>query len=355
MGFYKIILLVGIIQGLFLSSGLLVKTYGKKQVNYFFMGLIFVITVALCMRYAYDTFYHLLYPWVWYLSDGIAYIIGPLWYLTVQKSTQKNMKITRSDWAFFSPFLFYIGLLGFVGTLSHAELGEFYQSPYGLLPFYGFCLTVLWINGAFLWKAHVLLRKLPPSQFPAFLRYAQYAFTAILGIWLATFLASIFLANPGSVNLSAYNIAFLSFAFLTFGMAFLALVRPTSFYFLTQVYDSSEAFLLQEIAERIEKHLKAEQSFTKPGYGLADLSGEIGSNPVLTSKAINRILHTNFNDLVNQYRVHHFILLAKAESQKRFTLWALAQQVGFGNKVTFYKAFKKEMGTTPKAYLQQRG
>ena len=83
-----------------------------------------------------------------------------------------------------------------------------------------------------------------------------------------------------------------------------------------------------------------------------DLSNSINSNTVLTSRAINQILESNFNELVNAYRIKHFTSIAKADRNRHFTLWAIAQESGFGNKATFYSAFKKVTGSTPKRYLR---
>ncbi|MEL6142865.1 MAG: helix-turn-helix domain-containing protein, partial [Bacteroidota bacterium] len=109
--------------------------------------------------------------------------------------------------------------------------------------------------------------------------------------------------------------------------------------------------LLVQIAESAQIYLHEKQPFLKPGYTLQELSEDIQSSPVLTSKAINRVLKTNFNELMNEQRVKHFIRLARLERSEHLTLWGIAQEAGFGNKVTFYKAFKKQMGTTPKVYL----
>jgi len=97
--------------------------------------------------------------------------------------------------------------------------------------------------------------------------------------------------------------------------------------------------------------IQEKEPFLKSNFSLNELSTEIQSNPVLTSKAINRVLKSTYNDLMNEYRIKYFLRLAREERMKNLTHWAIAQEAGFGNKVSFYKAFKKMMGTTPKVYL----
>jgi YesN/AraC family two-component response regulator len=68
---------------------------------------------------------------------------------------------------------------------------------------------------------------------------------------------------------------------------------------------------------------------------------------------MNNHIGMNFNEYINGLRVKY--LLSQFEVNKdweRFTLEALGEQVGFSNRFSFLKAFKKETGDTPSAYLQ---
>ncbi len=67
---------------------------------------------------------------------------------------------------------------------------------------------------------------------------------------------------------------------------------------------------------------------------------------------INSALSTTFNDLINQYRVRAFKDLVSKPENGKYSLLGLAQEVGFSSKASFYRAFKKEMGTTPSQYLK---
>ena len=351
MDFFKLILLVGVVQGVFLSLGLVVKTYGKPQRNNYFLILIFLIALALLSKLLYTPAAYQQMPQLWYLADTVAYLIGPLWYFTILKSIQPKLQLYRLDWFLLAPILYHLCFVAYLCTQPAAYVLAMERTPAILYVFYFFCVTVLVVNGGYLWRAKGLLERYRDAQFPDLLLKGQYAFLAILGVWLATFILSFLWAPAGSVNLAAYNYAFVSLALLSFAMAFLALVRPASFYFLTQTYNSSETFLLQETAEVIEQFMREQQPYLQAGYTLQQLSEGIGVNQVLTSKAINRILQTNFNELINQYRVQHFIQVARQNRFPNLTLWGIAQEVGFGNKVTFYRAFKKQTGSTPKSYL----
>lgn len=353
MDLLNIIYLAGLIQGFSLSLALLVKTAGKKQQNLFFIALIFIISLALLAKFLFDRERYMAFPHFWFFVDLTAFTIGPLWYFTIAKSIQPKVKLNWQEAGFLSPILYHIAFLIYLLSLSRADLLGSSREPWFVWNFYAFCLAVLIVNTAFLLKSRQLLKKHRDARFPPLLVRGQFLFLGILGAWLASFLLSFAFSNGYQINLNAYHFAFISLSFLAFGMAFLALVRPASFYFLTQTFDGSETYVLQQIAERAVRYLQGHQPYLNKDYSLQMLSSDIASNPVLTSKAINRILKTNFNELLNEQRVRHFLQLAREEEAKRLTLWAIAQNAGFGNKVTFYKSFKKQMGTTPKVYLEQ--
>lgn len=351
MELFDTILLVGIVQGVFLTAGLLVKNYGKKKQNFYFFALLVLVSLALLSKFLYTPEKYQEGPHIWFIADLVAYLIGPLWYFTIKKSILPKVQLSLRDWVLLAPMLYHIGFIVFIYNLSNEELLAAGVTKWFNSSFYIFCSTVLLVNGAFLWEAHQILRKHRDAQFPELLIKGQYAFLFILVIWIGSFMGSFLWSNRYMINFTAYRYAFVSLSFLTFSLAFLALIRPASFYFLTQTYDSGETFILQEIADKALQFLQEKEPFLQRNYSLHEFSTAIQSNPVLTSKAINRILKTTYTDLMNEYRVRYFLKMAQDKRRQNLTHWAIAQEAGFGNKVSFYKAFKKLMGTTPKVYL----
>lgn len=351
MSIYKILILIGLIQGLLLTFALLIKNYGNKKQNHYFFALIFLICFALLSKFLFNAERFQALPHIWYVVDITTYSIGFLWFLTIQKSIYPKIKLSKNDYLLLSPILYHVFFLIFIFTISKKQLLLASQKHLYSFSFYIFCLTALFVNIAFLWKSHLILKKYKDTRFPDLLIKGQYAFLIILLIWITSFALSFFTSHSFLINLKAYSYAFLSLAFLTFTLAFLAIIKPESFYFLTQTFDASENYVLKQIADKAVLYLEEKEAFLKNNFSLNELSQAIQSNSVLTSKAINRILKTSYSDLINKYRVNHFVKLAHQEQLKNLTLWAIAQDAGFANKVTFYKAFKKNTGTTPKNYL----
>lgn len=352
MSLIDVLSLIGLVQGVMLSVGLMVRNKGKSNQNYYFIALIAGISATLLVKLLFSIEQYSKFPQIWFVADTMAYLIGPLWYFTTKRSTEPLIKFSWIDLILFLPILYHLIFLVKIFLMSQEAFAFFESSVAFERSFYGFSLTVMAVNIGFLLRSHFFLKKFKDSSFPQTLVKGQRALIVVIAFWFGSFIAGI--SSGEAMNTQAYDVAFISLAIFTFGMAFMAIVKPASFYFLTQTYNASEIYALEKVALDIRKHLEEHRSFLESDFNLQQLAAAIGVNQVLTSKAINRSLKTSFSDLVNEYRVKHFLDLLKSEKSKNYTHWAMAQEAGFGNKVSFYNAFKKLMGTTPKAFITQK-
>lgn len=90
--------------------------------------------------------------------------------------------------------------------------------------------------------------------------------------------------------------------------------------------------------------------YRNPELTLTDLANQLGTNPSLLSKIINRSFGKNFNDYVNQYRVLEVKENLANPANAHLTIMSLAYDAGFNSKATFNRAFKKFTGDSPKTY-----
>ena len=60
----------------------------------------------------------------------------------------------------------------------------------------------------------------------------------------------------------------------------------------------------------------------------------------------------NFFELINKFRVDEAISLLKENKLNSLQIIDIAYEVGYNNKVTFNKAFKKETSLTPSQFLK---
>ncbi|MBL4649874.1 MAG: helix-turn-helix transcriptional regulator [Aureispira sp.] len=104
------------------------------------------------------------------------------------------------------------------------------------------------------------------------------------------------------------------------------------------------------IFERIKTKIEQEKIFTNTNLSLKDLARAVELRDRELSRIINQCYGNNFFHFINSYRVAYFKELLKDPKSKSFSIVGLSMQAGFKSKSTFYTAFKKIEGKTPKEY-----
>lgn len=109
---------------------------------------------------------------------------------------------------------------------------------------------------------------------------------------------------------------------------------------------------MDEIIEKIKNKMDLEKLYLDETLSLQSLSKELNESPNLISMIINQQFQVSFPDFVNQYRVHEAIRIMKEAHSHKYSMEGIAFECGFGNRTSFYNAFKKQMGCTPNQYLK---
>ncbi len=104
---------------------------------------------------------------------------------------------------------------------------------------------------------------------------------------------------------------------------------------------------------RLLKLLEEEKVFTDPELSIRSLSSMVDLHPNKLSWLINESFETNFNSLINSYRVKEFQTKVKNGEHRHFSIIGLAYECGFNSKTVFNTYFKKETELTPKQYIEQ--
>lgn len=108
-----------------------------------------------------------------------------------------------------------------------------------------------------------------------------------------------------------------------------------------------------DLFERLEQVMTQMEPFLQPDLTIAKIGEMITTHPKILSNCINSMTGGNFNHYVNKYRVDYVISLMKKKENDQLTIESIGQMAGFNNNATFYKAFKREYGMTPKQYYKQ--
>lgn len=151
---------------------------------------------------------------------------------------------------------------------------------------------------------------------------------------------------PVDIFFLSVVIALLSFTALLVnsGVAFL----PPSKYASSSLNKNS----YDEMISEISRIIREKQLYKQFDFNLQLLSDELNSNSGYISQTINHGLGIRFNDYINQFRVEEAKLQLRSSENNHITIEAISELCGFKSKSTFFRAFKKETGLTPKQFIQ---
>lgn len=89
-----------------------------------------------------------------------------------------------------------------------------------------------------------------------------------------------------------------------------------------------------------------------PEFTVGTLAELTQSNYTYVSQVINNTTKKNFRSFLNSYRIREAQRLFSEQDAAKYTIEAVAFQVGFKSRSTFYEAFKEINGISPNFYLK---
>ncbi|MEP3892788.1 MAG: AraC family transcriptional regulator [Litorimonas sp.] len=104
------------------------------------------------------------------------------------------------------------------------------------------------------------------------------------------------------------------------------------------------------ISRKLEKIMETEELYLNPNLSLPMLARRLGVSTNILSQTLNQTIECSFFDYVNKYRIAASLPMI---TQRNNTILTIAISVGFNSRSAFYKAFKREIGTTPTSYLKK--
>ena len=105
------------------------------------------------------------------------------------------------------------------------------------------------------------------------------------------------------------------------------------------------------LGERIRGALEDEMRFATPDFKVADLAAAVGEQEYKVSQCITGLLgYRNFNHLINARRIEHAKLMLMAPEHRETPILSIAFDCGFGSIGPFNRAFKQEVGLTPRQF-----
>jgi AraC-like DNA-binding protein len=110
-----------------------------------------------------------------------------------------------------------------------------------------------------------------------------------------------------------------------------------------------EKDLLQKLAS-----FEKEQGYLVMNLKLTDLTKQFDTNSSYLSKTINHFKDKNFSQYLNDLRITYVLKHLKEDKKfRKYTIKAIAEEVGFSNAESFAKAFYNKTGLQPSYFIKK--
>lgn len=373
---YAFLLLMAAVQGIFLILAINGLQHRNKKANTVLSILILLVSLSLFGRLAsYQSIIYNIQPKLLLLSDAFYFLFGPLFYLYMLRLLTVRSKSDPRSFLHFVPAILHLIIYLFLivqdreSYMSHIQDQDYYP----LFAVVGF--AALLFNFFYWLKCNQLLRKYQEDiahthSFEENLTYLS-TFVRLMAICLCLWafsyaaypLAFIFEVDPLRISELSTDMLWLVFSVFTYFLGFYAMAQPEIFTLLPaeevqqvvvkqkEVTSSLPDESLLKMKDELTALMKREKPYRNPKLSLQELAEMMDSNIHTISRLINEGYDKNFYDFINEYRIEEFKELIAKEQYRNKTLLALALEVGFSSKTTFYRAFKKSTGETPRKYF----
>jgi len=108
----------------------------------------------------------------------------------------------------------------------------------------------------------------------------------------------------------------------------------------------------EELLDKILTLMENREVICEPDFSLDRLAELVQSNATYVSQVINTELKKNFRSFLNSYRIQEAQRLFSELDLSKYTIAAIAHEVGFRSPAAFRSTFKEITGVTPNFYLK---
>ena len=108
--------------------------------------------------------------------------------------------------------------------------------------------------------------------------------------------------------------------------------------------------LADQLYDKILNIIVAQKKYKDPDYSAKKLAKELKTNTRYLSAVINSRFGMNYCCLVNEYRIKDALHLLTDKRYADKNVEEISDMVGFSNRQSFYAAFYKNVGVTPRKY-----
>ena len=367
---FEILIIIGLTQGLITSALLL--TTKDKQLSKIILGvtvLVFCIANCRVLLHSSGLWHTMAFK---FFPVGMELFLPPLVYLYILSLTVSDFKINKNHFWHFLPGLCYaiydISLYLLASNLTTMaakdQLAEqlFFNQ---LNVFEDYLIAFLTVVYVYFGYKNIMAYMAWLRQFKGYENFPIYKWLRNLLIWCVILGCLLFLNQMMDMLSVAKDIGVNRWRFFNVFLAFVTYYLGFMGYRQDGLKVHESKVLLKNKAQRIEAtgggdvekqlllQLNKKQVYLEPALTLKQLASELNSTPETVSMVINQKFAMSFPELINQYRVNHFKSLVLEQAVKVPVILTLALDSGFNSQASFYRAFKKFEGMSPKEYILQ--
>ena len=354
---YLYVALIGFYIAIMLHFNKKVESKAKFLISSFiFIHSIFILHICLIMSK-----YHYQLPHTYRMSTVFSFLYGPLLYLYFKRITIRY-KFKKIDLVHFLPtFLFIVYLTpGYLMTanqklaimIDRSDIGRDFSDKAIIalklmsLLIYGFYIRKLYLIS----KTNSSLNKENKRwQKNIYIIHVFYVLSYIAyGFQLANDITSGFLFHMQVVTMASM-VMFIGYS---------ASVQPGifngSFSFNKLFFKYQKSGLTESLSHELKESLITlfdnEKIYKESNLSLEMLAIKLDTTRHNTSQVINEHFNMSFHELINNYRIQEAKKILNSDKKKNLNIIDIAYEVGYNNKVTFNKAFKKDTKLTPSQF-----
>lgn len=359
---YLYVALIGFYIAIILHFNKKVDGIAKILVSTFiFIHSFFILHICLNL-----TNYQYQFPHSYLMSTCFSFLYGPLLYFYFKRITQEY-QFRKLDLLHLVPtFLFLIYILPTYALSAEEKLDLMLgRSENGLNPgdsanitiivilklisllVYGFLIRKLYMASKRKKERSNLQNKI--WQRNIYLIHIAYIICyAGYGVLISNNVMSGFL----------YHSQIICMAFMVMYIGYWANVQPSVFsgcvsfdkLFFKYKKSGLTPSLSVELKENLIGLFDADKIYKENDISLEKLAKRLNTTRHNASQVINEHFNMNFHELVNKYRINEAKQIFSEDNQRNLNIIDVAYEVGYNNKVTFNKAFKKDTQVTPSEY-----
>ena len=366
MSLISIIILIGIVQGIFIGTLLVTRKNGNRHADKIFGILFFNFSINMLYYFFHSIDLFSKYPHLLKTTFPISFLYGPLLYFYAKMQTDSSFRINRKQLLHFIPFIltiisnipFYVQSAQFKLDFYHQEgiIKNWLEAVQSITLIIQLSIYLV-INRRII-NNHIQKMKYSVSFIDKVnLRWLSINFNYFIALFVLI-AVQLLLIYVGVDLTPIYHISIpVLMTIFIFVLGYNGLKQPE---IIIQKEEENNGRKYENSAltnEKSETYLEQlldlmqhRKPYLESDLTLLKLSQQIGISTHNLSQVINEKLDMNFYDFVNKHRVEEAKRLLIDPAKQPLTILAIAEEAGFNSKTTFNSCFKKFTSTTPSEY-----